>query len=125
MRKIWFVFFVIAVICFWGCSNKAPANVDELISKKEIYVFIQRGCRHCLAAEKYLEETYPNLKVNLKDIAKEENRTLFFACGAKFGLSKFAMGTPLFCMGDHYIMGWGPEEQIKFDTYVKNFLPKK
>ena len=125
MKKILFVAALVAIVFFWGFSNKAPANVDELISKEEIYVFIQKGCRHCIAAEKYLKKAYPKLKVDLRDISKERNLTMFFACGAKFGLNKFEMGTPLFCMGDKYIMGWSNEEQKKFDTYVKDFLPKK
>ena len=58
-----------------------------------------------------------------RDLSDDYNTTLFFACGEKFGLNKMSMGTPLFCMGNHYIMGWGSDERKQFDLYVKDFLP--
>ena len=102
-------------------GQKVLAGMDDLLSPNEIYVFTQKGCPHCWAAEAYLKEKKPNLKVQIKDIADAENRTLFFVCGAKFGLDKMQMGTPLFCMGDKYIMGWNSESQDQFEEYAKNF----
>ena len=125
MKKIILVFVAVFTVLVWGFGHKTSAKSDEVISDNEIYVFIQKGCSHCLAAEKYLKEKQPDLKVQLKDIAEPENLKLFFACGSKFKLNKATMGTPLFCMGKNYILGWSFEEQQKFETYVQDFLQKE
>lgn len=43
---------------------------------------------------------------------------LFKACGEKFRLGN-SIGTPLFCMGDKYLIGWSENNARKFDEYVK------
>ena len=63
MKKLLFLLAAIGVVVLWGFWNKAPANVDEMLLPNEIYVFIQKGCPHCWAAEEYLKETYPDLTV--------------------------------------------------------------
>lgn len=137
MKKIWFA--IVLAVCaslwflgpksiagsFGGADGLENASLDELIDAKKIYVFIQKGCPHCWAAEKYLKEKHPNLDLEMKDIAVSENRKLFAACGAKFKLNKYTMGTPLFCMGDNYILGWDTEAEGQFETYLKDFLSKE
>ena len=102
-------FFVCVFLLFIAC--KCFGAINDLLSPKEIYVFTQVTCHHCWDAEDYLKDKYPDLKIQKKDIADEQNRFLFFACAAKFKLDKAKLGTPLFCMGDHYIMGWGRAER--------------
>ena len=41
--------------------------------------------------------------------------------GNRFNLPKDNLGTPLICMGDHYIMGWADTDRVKFDSYVQKF----
>ena len=113
--------FVVGVIGLWTWATRAAS--PDAIKPNEVYIFTQKTCPHCWAAEDYLKEKYPSADFKFKDLSDDNNRALFFACGEKFGLNKMAMGTPLFCMGDHYIMGWGTEEQEQFDLYVKEFLP--
>ncbi len=124
MKKI--LLFIVALFVFiaWEFGYKESAVSAELIAPNEIYVFTQKTCSHCQSAEKYLKDRYPDLKVHMKDIAEPKNRMMFFACAAKFKLNKYTVGTPLFCMGDHYVLGWSFEEQQQFDTYVQDFLPK-
>ena len=122
MQKIrWILLFL--GIAFGGSwlVNCAMAGSGVLLPS-EIYVFVQKTCPHCQAAEAYLDKSYSNVSIQIRDISQSENRALFFACAEKFGLSKWSLGTPLFCIGNHYIMGWGPEEQAKFDAYVKDFF---
>lgn len=125
MKKTLFFYIVVVLagISFWIWATQAVSQ--DAIQEKEIYLFTQKTCPHCWAAEAYLKEKYPSLSIQSRDISDQQNRALFFACGEKFGLSKIKMGTPLFCMGEHYIMGWNQEEQNKFDTYVQDFLPSK
>ena len=111
-----------AVVCF---IHTATSGNNDLLSDKEIYIFTQATCSHCWDAEDFLRDYYPDLKIQKKDIANTQNRRLFFACGAKFGLDKSKMGTPLFCMGDRYIMGWGRAERKQFEEYVKDYLSQE
>ena len=114
---------LICTIVFF--ATQAPASLDGMIPDDEIFVFTQKRCPHCHTAEAYLKEAYPDLQVQIKEISRRENMKLFFACGKKFNLDRSQMGTPLFCMGDNYVMGWSPAEQMKFDAYVQKFLPKE
>ena len=121
MKKIYLTLFLILML--FCC--KGFAGIEQLISPDQIYVFTQATCSHCWAAEDYLKEEYPDLKIQKRDIADSKNLNLFFACAAKFKLDKTQLGTPLFCMGDHYIMGWGRSERKLFEEYVEEFLPKE
>lgn len=120
MKKILFAFTM--GLLFWG--HVAAAETSDGLSPNEIYIFTQSTCSHCHAALRYLEEKHPNLKVHNMDISNTRNMTLFYRCAEKFDVDIKHLGTPLFCMGSHYILGWGSEEQEQFESYVKEFLPK-
>ena len=124
MKKMVIRFFVLiaCMSCVWVWATKAVSK--ETLQENEIYVFTQKTCPHCWAVEAYLKEKHPNLKVQLRDISELGNMNLFFVCGEKFNLKKTEMGTPLFCMGKKYIMGWSSEEQKEFEEYVKDFPQK-
>lgn len=97
------------------------AKAEDLDNSK-IYNFYQPTCPHCHEAINYLNAAYPDLKLELIDItAGRENMDLFIKCAKKFNLGN-QVGTPLFCMGAHYIMGWSKQEQQNFDEYVKDFF---
>jgi len=117
------VVLIIGLVSFWTWATKAES--PDAIDPNEVYIFTQKTCPHCWAAEDYLKTKYPSVNFKFRDLSDDNNRALFFACGEKFGLSKFSMGTPMFCMGTRYIMGWGSEEQEKFDLYIKDFLPQQ
>ncbi len=42
-------------------------------------------------------------------------------CARKFNLGD-RIGTPLFCMGRKHLMGWAPQNERKFDMYVRPFV---
>ena len=123
MKKFWF-FLIAILLVFEGKEVCFAAAIEDILSDQEIYVFTQATCPHCQAAEAYLKEKYSTLPIQLKDISDFKNRQMFFACGAKFGLKRTAIGTPLFCMKDHYIIGWSETARNQFETYVKEFLPE-
>ena len=125
MKKIFLFVGILIALGVWFFVKATQAVPVNEIQDDKIYVFIQSGCPHCWAAEKYLKEKHPNLKVELRDISEERNRMMFFGCGAKFGLNKLKMGTPLFCMGKNYILGWDSTSEKVFDDYAKDFLPRE
>ena len=120
MKK--FLFALMVGLLFWG--RVAVAESENDLSPNEIYIFTQSTCSHCHAALRYLEKNYPDLKVRNMDISNAKNAILFYRCAAKFKVESTHLGTPLFCMGSHYILGWGSDEQKQFESYVKEFLPE-
>ena len=125
MRKIFLFVGMLIAFGVWFFVKATQAVPTNEIRDDKIYVFVQKGCPHCSAAEDFLKKKHPDLKVELRDISDNYNRMMFFGCGAKFGLSKLKMGTPLFCMGKNYILGWDYASEKVFDEYVKDFLPQE
>lgn len=112
-----FRIFTICLFCFGlvACDNK-----QELLSDK-VYFFYQESCPHCHNAKEYIDNNYPNLKMEELDIAEHNARELFIKCAKKFNLEN-RLGTPLFCMDNNYIMGWSKRNEKKFERLVKPFL---
>lgn len=110
----------LAVVFIGGCDNqKNPAEAQ--ISPDKIYFFFSNGCPHCHDALAFINQKYPDLKVSMVNVGNNEGYELFVKCAAKFKLGRY-IGTPLFCMGDKYLMGWSPESEILFDEYVQPFI---
>ena len=104
-------------------SGRVWAGVDDVLPAHEIVVFTQATCSHCWSAKDYVKEHYPDLTVQWRDISDEKNWKLMLVCASKFKIDKNRLGTPLFCMGQNYILGWGRSERKEFDEYVKDFNP--
>ena len=121
MKKL--CLFVLCVVAL-GCG-RVYANIDKVILPDKIYVFTQTSCPHCSAAKNYIKGKYPDLEILWQDISISQNRQRLFACAAKFKLDKSELSTPLFCMGNNYIMGWGSHERDQFKEYVEAFLPEE
>lgn len=94
------------------------------IDNDHIYFFTQDGCPHCAQAIDYIKQSYPNTKIEYLKIADLKNQDSFFACANKFGLNKRQLGTPLICMGQHYILGWSEDQEKQFDEFIKDFIEK-
>lgn len=121
MKKIIVFFFLVVFLL----GSKVFAEMTGLLSPDEIYVFTLETCPHCIEAKKYIRTKYPELNVHWLEISKPENWRFFIACAAKFRLDQSNIGTPLFCMGNNYIMGWGRFERKQFEEYVEEFLPEE
>ncbi len=106
------LFMIIGILC--GCDNQAK------IDNNKIYFFFYDGCPYCHYAMEYINKKYPDLDMTKVDVYQAEGYKLFEACGDKFNLE--SIGTPLFCMGDKYIMGWSKNNERKFDRFVKPFI---
>ena len=122
MRKLVVIIGCLLGAFFWVRSASLKAAVEAVeIREDEIYFFTQATCPHCQAASLYLKGKYPDLDIKEREISNPTYQLEFWACGKKFGLSKWRMGTPLFCMGSHYIMGWSDESIKEFEQYLKEF----
>lgn len=120
MRKFIFpVFAFLFLIC--SCDKQDNKTQAHELADNKIYFFYYNECPYCHDAMEYMNKKYPDLKVTLVNIYNNGGFELFKACAAKFNLGK-NIGTPLFCMGNNYIMGWSDNSARQFDDYVKPFL---
>ncbi len=100
-----------------GCGK----NDLETISPDKVYFFYSDTCPHCHDALEYINRKYPDLQISMVNVANDGGYDLLIRCAQKFKLGR-RIGTPLFCMGDKYIMGWTPQYETRFDEYVKPYL---
>lgn len=111
-----------------ACDNSnSQAQANNNITKQseiqdnKIYFFYSTGCPHCHDALAYINQKYPDLKLSMVNVSNRDGYNLFIKCAKKFNLGN-QIGTPLFCMGNKYIMGWSDEYAKKFDNDVKPFI---
>ena len=116
MKKWWCL--LLAVLCLNAVEGRAK---DNEIKNDKIYLFYSEGCPHCRDAEAYLEKNYPNLAMERLNVRTRYGYYMFVECVKKFDLGA-EVGTPLFCMGKNYLMGWDEAYKAKFDSYVKPFV---
>ena len=115
MKKI----FYLLIVSFLTIVGHVRAE-DEISSDK-IYFFTYKGCPYCQRADEYINKTHPNLNIEKIDIYKPGGMYLFKKCAEKFNLGR-NIGTPLFCMGNDYIMGWSEDNQKRFDELSVYFI---
>ena len=118
MKKLFLaIFCALGLFGLLACSNSTSSE----LSKDNIYFFYQTTCPHCHDAARYIKVNYPTLKMTALDIKLPGNMKLFEKALKQYNITGSA-GTPLFLMGDKYIMGWSNDKQNEFDLYVKPYL---
>jgi glutaredoxin len=96
----------------FGCDSKT-------LDANTIYFFTKPGCPYCDKASAYIKQMHPNVSVEYKNVKEVSARDLMLACAEKFDLPTNQLGTPLICMGNNYILGWGTEAPTKFEKALK------
>lgn len=118
------LFFLAAVLSLGLSACDGNENLPSKISDNQVYFFYQTTCPHCHHAADYVKKKYPDLNIVAVNIAQHDGFKLFEKCARKFDLTE-NLGTPLFCMGDKYLMGWSSSYEKQFDAYVQPFLNKQ
>lgn len=116
-------FLSVIILCVFFVASCSKVNQRNELSSDVVYFFYSESCPHCHEAQKHIAQAYPNLKMERVDVATSDGYALFVKCAQKFNLGNM-IGTPLFCMGDNHLMGWGPGFDKAFDKYVQPFLNK-
>ncbi len=121
MKRIFFIIFIfIHILCC--CTEQGKENNKEItLSNNNIYFFYYNQCPYCHDAINYINSQYPDLKLTMINIHTPEGYKLLVKCAKKYNLYP-NIGTPLFAIGDHYIMGWSDSNAKKLDKYIKPFL---
>jgi len=110
---------LLCVMFLAGCGQK-----NDVFSSDEIYFFYSDGCPHCHHAKAYIDTKYPDLEVNMVDVATPHGYKKLMQAAAKFKITN-NLGTPLIVMDDNYIMGWAKTTEKKFDIRLKRFLARQ
>ena len=129
MKKGLKIFYCLTVLCALigvsGCdgNKKEGASASQMVALQdnEIYFFYYDECPYCHDAIGYIKEKHPNLKMSMQDVKTKEGMALFEKCAEKFGLGD-NVGTPLFCIGGTYIMGWSEQNAVLFEEAIEPFL---
>lgn len=116
MKKLICALLCAAVFGLGGCDEEKTAN--------SIYVFSQPGCGHCEHAHAYMERYYKDYDIKEINIRKGNNISHLMRYARKFNVPTETLGTPFIVMGEHYIMGWGTEQQKQFNRQAKAYQPK-
>ncbi len=120
MKKILSVL-VVTIAFLTGCGEKTTSEMNNQEAKEVISFFYSNTCPHCHEALKFINAKYPDLRMNMVNVATKQGQKKLMECARKFNLGN-RVGTPLFCMGDKYIMGWSDEFAPRFNEYIKPFL---
>lgn len=118
MQKFTFTLFALMIFL---CSCDSKTKEVSALSEDKIYFFYYNECPYCHNAIEYIDKKYPELNMAMVNIYVGNGFELFKECGQKFNLGN-SIGTPLFCMGNKYLMGWSETNAQKFDKYVQPFL---
>lgn len=112
----------LCAVCFFftACEKQSQSTKEIEIDNGKIYFFFSETCPHCHDALRYIKQAHPDLHFTMVDVADPQGYKLFVKCARKFKLGH-NIGTPLFCMGNNYLMGWAPEYETRFDQYTKPF----
>lgn len=116
MKKSFIALVLIFTAFLSACQEKKSTN--------RIYVFSQPGCMHCEHAKSYMDRYYANYDIKDLNIHEGNNMSYMLRYARKYKVRTQDLGTPFIVMGDNYIMGWGRDQEKKFNRYAKNFSPK-
>lgn len=120
MKKA-FCCLVFLFLCIGGCGeNAGGGKATAELRPDRIYFFYSNTCPHCHEALNYIERRYPSLAMEMVNVGNPAGYGLLLKCAQKFKLGR-NIGTPLFCMGDNYLMGWTPAYEARFDVYVQPY----
>lgn len=117
MKRIFTALMLVAALFLGGCD-------EEKTTTNRIYVFSQPGCGHCEHARIYMLRYYQNYDIKELNIREGNNMGYLQRSARRFNVPASSLGTPFIVMGEHYIMGWGAEQQKQFNRYAKAFKPK-
>lgn len=100
-------------------KNNSTSNQE---STNELMVFVQDGCLYCEYAEEFLAsnaDKYNDVNVTIYNLKDRETQVLLFKNISRLNIPQDGLGTPIFIMGDDYILGFGENEKSNLIQLLK------
>ena len=101
------------------------SKIENIEGQEELMVFVQDGCGFCIKAEDFLlknRDEFKNTNIVFYNLKDPSSQVKLFKNVSRLNIPKDGLGTPIFIIGDQYIVGFG--EQQKSDL-VKILNEKK
>lgn len=97
-----------------------PNKIVKNIAVKELSIFVQDGCIHCMNAEDFFNNNkFDNVRVVFYNLKDKNSSALFFKTITKFNIPQKNLGTPVFIFDDNYIVGFGEEQKNNLIKIIK------
>ena len=126
MKRLVIVLACFVAICMglYVGANKisSPGNIatTATLEPDKVYLFTKKGCPFCTQAISYIKKNHPDFQIEILDILDSKvHRDMAIACANRFNIPLNQLGTPLICMPDDVMLGWGSGAAKHFDDYVK------
>ena len=127
MKKI-FIVALLLVACVFLLYKRSTQLIQNSMPTDTLYVFVQEGCPHCHHALDYINgtvrTTYPDLNIEVLDIADKKNSAKMFAMAQKYDLPLKRLGTPLLVLNNRTLMGWSAKHEKQLLNII-HALPAK
>jgi len=115
------LFFMVIAILFRGISSyKNVESKNKSLNVKELTVFVQDGCIHCMNAEDFFNlNKFDNINVVYYNLKDDKSMVLFLKTIAKLGIPQDNLGTPIFVFGNNYVVGFGEKQKEDLVNMIK------
>lgn len=114
-KPLLYISIFLAIIAFFALVKfKSNSKNAESLSNNsnELSVFIQDGCIHCEHAEEFLNNNkFDNINVVYYNLKYNNSVNLLLKEISRLNIPKENLGTPIFVIGDKYIIGFGEEKK--------------
>lgn len=110
---------VVAIIYLFFIRDVGNGRYKNVVENKalqpvELSVFVQDGCYYCEQAEHFLNvNKFKNVNVVYYNLKDRESQIALSRNAAKFKIPQDKLGTPIFFIGDNYIIGFGKDQEEK------------
>ncbi len=92
-------------------TDNAFENVE---GREELMVFVQDNCHFCQQAENFLidnKEDFKDVNVVFYNLKNNSSQVKLFKNISRLNISQNGLGTPIFILGDDYIVGFGETQK--------------
>lgn len=92
-------------------TDNAFENVE---GREELMVFVQDNCHFCQQAESFLidnKEDFKDVNVVFYNLKNNSSQVKLFKNISRLNISQNGLGTPIFILGDDYIVGFGETQK--------------
>lgn len=114
-KPLLYISIFLAIIAFFALVKfKSNSKNAESLSNNsnELSVFVQDGCIHCEHAEEFLNNNkFDNINIVYYNLKDNDSVNLLLKEISRLNIPRENLGTPIFVIGNKYIIGFGEEEK--------------
>jgi glutaredoxin len=120
LKRHFKVYMLLLLCVFYSIfANQSVASTE----KNNLMVFVQDNCKYCIRTEKYLSTNPFNDEVNITyyNLRDKKSVNVLTSYINKLDIPKNLIGTPIFIIGDDYILGFDNNAKKKLKEIVRKW----